>query len=205
MPPNDQDAVTAIRSELGSGESICWAARPSKGVIFHKEDWYLVPFSLLWGGFAIFWELGVSGFLGLEAHRGPFSWFMIVWGIPFVLIGQYMIWGRFVYSAWKKGRTYYAITDRRVIVVQEAWKRQIASAYLDTLPTLVKEGGTQGIGSLRFAETGLTRTGRRGGWGTWDSMSIGETPAFRDIEDPDAVYRLVTDLREKARSPRATF
>ena len=63
-------------------------------------------------------------------------------GIPFVLVGQYMIGGRFLYSAWKRKRTHYAVTSRRVLVVQDGWKRQMASAYIDTLPTLIKEGNS---------------------------------------------------------------
>jgi hypothetical protein len=34
-------------------------------------------------------------------------------------------------------------------------------------------------------------------------MSIGDMPLFRDIDDLDYVYRLVSDLREKARSPQS--
>ena len=62
-----QDSVAAIQPELLSGESILWAGQPNHRVVFHKEDVFLIPFSLLWGGFAIFWEAGVSGRLEKEA------------------------------------------------------------------------------------------------------------------------------------------
>jgi hypothetical protein len=42
---------------------------------------------------------------------------MVLWGVPFVVIGQYMIWGRFLYDAWLKPRTYYGITNRRVLIL----------------------------------------------------------------------------------------
>jgi hypothetical protein len=122
----------------------------------------------------------------------------MIWGIPFVVIGQYMIWGRFLYGAWKKKRTHYAVTNRRVIVVQDGWKRQMASNYIDTLPTLIKEGGSIGIGTLRFAQSESMWSGRRG-WEAWDGMAVGTVPTFIDIEDVDSVYRLVSDLREKVR------
>jgi hypothetical protein len=61
MPPSSQDSIVAVQPELLSGESIVWAGQPNTRVIFHKQDLYMVPFSLLWGGFAIFWEAGVSG------------------------------------------------------------------------------------------------------------------------------------------------
>ena len=61
MPQIDQASFEAVQPELTSGESILWAAQPNTSGIFHSEDLYLIPFSLLWGGFAIFWEAAVTG------------------------------------------------------------------------------------------------------------------------------------------------
>jgi hypothetical protein len=118
MPPIDQASFEAIQPELTSGESILWAAQPNTSGIFRREDLYLIPFSLLWGGFAIFWEAGVTGFWG-SSKTHPAPAFFMLWGIPFVVIGQYMIWGRFIVAAWKKRRTFYALTNRRAVVVQD--------------------------------------------------------------------------------------
>lgn len=201
MPQVNPDSLTAIQPELTSGESVLWAAQPNRRAILHKEDALLVPFSLLWGGFAIFWELGVMGYWGTGSRSGNPWVFGMLWGIPFVLIGQYMIWGRFFYSAWKKKRTHYAVTNRRVIVVQNGWHRQMASAYLDSLPTLIKDGRSNGLGTLRFAQAESMWSGRRG-WGAWDGMAVGNVPTFTDIDDVGYVYQLVSDLRERARTAK---
>ena len=123
MTQLDQASLAAIQPELTSGESVLWTGQPNQSKIFHKEDAFLVPFSLLWGGFAIFWEAGVAG-LWPSGPRSHETWiFGVIWGIPFVLIGQYFIWGRCLYAAWKKKRMHYAVTDRRVIVVQNGGTR----------------------------------------------------------------------------------
>ena len=88
-------------------------------------------------------------------------------------------------------------------MVQDGWKRQMASAYIDTLPTLIKEGNSRGIGTLRFAQQESMWSGRRG-WGAWDGMAVGNVPTFWDIEDVDSIYRLVADLREKTRTAKTT-
>jgi hypothetical protein len=202
MPQIDPSSAVAVQPELVPGESFVWAGQPKTSVIFHKEDALLIPVSLLWGGFAIFWEAGVSGMWGAQAH-GRWT-FGMLWGIPFVLIGQYLIWGRFFYVAWLKGRTYYAVTNRRVIVVQDGWTRQMASAYLDSLTSLIKEGGSNGFGILRFDQPPPMWSHKNRGFRGWNELSIGGVPTFIDIEDVDSVYRLVSDLRERARTARPT-
>jgi hypothetical protein len=168
-----------------------------------RPEWLidLISFSLFWGGFAIFWEAGVSGLWGKHSNG---QWiFGMLWGIPFVVIGQYLIWGRFVYAAWLKRRTYYAVTNRRVLVIQDGWKRQVASAYIDSLPSLSKEGCTNGIGILRFGpEENLWSNTR--GWRGWNALSFTGLPTFVDIDDVDSVYRLVSDLRERSRASKPT-
>ena len=143
MGPVETEIAVKLQSELLSGESVLWAGRPNPDVIFHSDDWYMIPFSLLWGGFAIFWEAGVLGYWGHNSKGAP-SMFMVIWGIPFVVIGQYVIWGRFFYDAWIKRRTYYAITNRRVLILQEGWKRKTSSTYLDSIPTIEREGSATG-------------------------------------------------------------
>jgi hypothetical protein len=68
--------------ELLPGETVQWTGRPNAAVIFHKEDWALIPFSLLWGGFAIFWLLGASGIGDFWTNRPDktFQWFGVIWG-----------------------------------------------------------------------------------------------------------------------------
>jgi hypothetical protein len=89
MPPITPNSLAAIQPELTSGESILWAGQPNTRVSFHKEDLFLIPFSLMWGGFAIFWEGAVAGYWGSSGTRSGQPWvFGMIWGIPFVLIGH---------------------------------------------------------------------------------------------------------------------
>lgn len=194
MQQIDADAYAAIQPELLSGETVLWAGRPSPKVIFHPSDRTTIPFSLMWGGFAIFWFMSVAGVTGLGSPAGHPWTFGVIWGIPFVLLGQYFIWGRFIHAAWLKRRTFYAVTNRRVIAIQRGWTPKTSATSIDNVPTINKEMRDDGIGTLCF---GVRPYSRRGNRTPIDDMSLGDITTFVDIEDAASVYRLVSDRQDK--------
>jgi len=111
------------------------------------------------------------------------------------MIGQYFLWGRFVYDGWIKRRTFYGVTSKRIIVIQEGWKRKSLFNYIDVLPTIEKEGSP--AGTLWFGPKLPLFTGRNQQNRSMSRFSVGNTPVFADIDDVDSVYRLVLDLREQ--------
>lgn len=170
---------------------------PNPRIIFHPDDWAMIPFSLLWGGFAIFWEAGVLGYWenGPKVHPTPS--FMVLWGIPFVLAGQYFIWGRFLTDYWLKRRTYYAVTNRRVLILQEGWKRKTRSCYLESIPDITREG--ENTGTLWLGQKLALFGGRGSPTRSMSRFSIdASVPVLADIDEVDLVYRLIRDLRERA-------
>src|SRR5215813_8507784 len=97
----DFDIENNLRQNLDSNERLIWAGKPKHGILFRTSDIFLVPFSLLWGGGAIFWETTAL------ATNAPF--FFKLWGIPFVLVGLYLIFGRFLIDAKRRANTIYGI------------------------------------------------------------------------------------------------
>ena len=193
----DALAAKAVQIELSPGELVLWAGRPEPGVHFRREDFFLVPFSLLWGGGVIF-MMAMALTEGRRNAEREAPLFLLVNLFVFLLIGQYFIWGRFVYSNWKKKRTFYAVTNRRVIGVQHGLRHRVSSAFLDNLPALELEAGRGGVGSLRFKES--EPMFNQMGMMVWDSMAMGASPTFRDVAEARELYQFVLRTREQARA-----
>lgn len=131
------DIEQSLRPELAPGERLLWSGQPAQGIRLRVADALLIPFSLLWGGFAIYWEVSV---LSMEAPG-----FFALWGIPFVLVGLYIIFGRFLTDAAVRKRTYYGLTNRRILIVSGLFSRTVRSLELRTLPEInLRDGGATG-------------------------------------------------------------
>lgn len=103
------DRRIQLKRLLRPGERLLWAGEPDPTVRFTKADRFLIPFSVLWAGFSVFWEAGV-----LSSGGSPF---FAVWGLPFVAMGFYITIGRFIWKARRKRQTTYVLTDRRAAIL----------------------------------------------------------------------------------------
>jgi hypothetical protein len=117
----------AFQDLLLDGERIAWSGRPAGGILFTGRDPFLIPFSLFWGGFAIFWEWMV-----LQAPKAPVI--MPLFGVPLVLVGLYFILGRFLVDAWLRSLTRYAVTNQRVLMLRLAPFSSFSAMAIDRLP-----------------------------------------------------------------------
>jgi hypothetical protein len=124
-------------------EEILWSGRPASGLLFTGQDIFLIPFSLLWGGFALF-----AAFSALTQAKEP--GFPALFLIPFVLIGLYLIVGRFIVDAWVRSGLRYALTNKRVLILRPTPFSKFTALNLDRLPELSLSEGANGRGTIRF-------------------------------------------------------
>jgi hypothetical protein len=191
------DVEARLRREFSSDEKLLWSGAPVQGLRFQTSDIFMIPFSLMWGGFAFFWEGAVLYASGVRVTAAPpyitgtyFS-FMALWGIPFCLMGLYIIFGRFFFDAAARAKTAYAVTDRRIIIARGNSVRSLA---LSALPEIeLKEGGN-GRGSIVFGVSGVF-TGT--GWPAWGFRRYGRPMMFDGIVKVREVYALILDTAHK--------
>ena len=178
---------------LLTGERILWSGQPRQGLALSGRDAFLIPFSLLWGGFAIFWNAMVwLAPIDSNSGSGP-GWFFKLWGLPFLVIGLYLIAGRFFHDARIRKKLFYGVTDQRVLVLRG---HKITSLDIHRLPRLELSEHRDGTGTLAFEEGSNMAWGGMNGFNWW-LPALGSTTQFFQIQNPRQVYELI---RNQARS-----
>jgi hypothetical protein len=187
----------SLRRELGRDERLLWSGAPEQGVRLRPSDALAIPFSLLWGGFAFFWEYSVL------QKGAPFIFGL--WGIPFVLIGLYMIVGRFFGDAYLRSRTQYGVTDQRVIIVSGWINREVKNLPLASLSDITLSERPGGAGSIQFGPNPFGVPMMFGsampGSGKRMPPMFDLLPRVRDVYN--VIMKAQQDLREPAPGDRA--
>src|SRR5581483_2783264 len=129
-----------IEGNLTQNEKVLWIGRPKQGIAFRSSDAFMIPFSILWCGFAFFWE-------GAAVMTDAPLLFKL-WGIPFVLIGLYITIGRFLFDARMRASTAYAVTNERAIVATVSKKQKIRSIDLRGNTDVNLEEKSDGSGNI---------------------------------------------------------
>ncbi|MBW4623719.1 MAG: PH domain-containing protein [Cyanosarcina radialis HA8281-LM2] len=151
-------------------------------------DIFIIPFSLIWCGFVIFWEVTVV------VSGAPL--FFILWGIPFVLVGLYFVFGRFIVDARTRERTFYGLTNERIIIVDGLFSPRIKSLNLRTLSDISLTERGDGSGTITFGPTHPMSNWVLPGW---PGAGLYASPSFDTIDRAKEIYNLIRQAQNTAR------
>ena len=175
-----------MKADLLSGrllpnERVLWSGRPGQGLLLSRRDVFLIPFSLLWCGFAVFWETGVVS--GKDAPA-----FFIFWGAMFVCIGLYFVFGRFLVDAWVRRGMFYAITNQRVLISRSPPFGKFTTLALAQIADVDLHERSDGRGDISFGKA-ASMWGRQN-MGLW-SPALDSVPQFLMIDGARGVFDLI--------------
>jgi len=172
---------------LFTGERILWSGQPKQGLALSGKDTFLIPFSLMWGGFAILWNalVWLAPFDG-NSGDDP-GWFFKLWGLPFLVIGLYLMAGRFFHDARIRKKLFYAVTNQRILVLRGS---KITSLDIHRLPRLELSEHRDGTGTLAFEASNSMSWGDMSGFSWWLPALSAGTQFFK-IQNPRKVYELI--------------
>ncbi len=171
------DEFSFCKPYLTEGEQVLWEGKPGKGKIFLKEDILMTPFSILWCSFAIFWTVTASsggGFFGL-------------FGVPFICVGLYLVFGRFFVRAYNRKRTFYVITNRKIL---RMCGRKVDMLEGRNIVSVSTENNKDGSGTVRFNENSEYSHMHRGN----QTLGINNIFMLENIPDLDKALQAIAGI-----------
>jgi hypothetical protein len=110
-----------------------------------------IPFTL----FSIVWTGGAATTVSKNGKASPF---FVLWGLMFVGIGLSMLLSP-LHAAWKAGRTYYVVTEKRAVIFERSWRLNIRSFEASAFAGFERNSRGGSAGDLIF-QRNIERRGR---------------------------------------------
>lgn len=133
-----QMQIEQIQQFLFSDEYVLWQGTPGKGVLLEKIDYFIIPFIIFW--LIIPTQVMIIAVLGGHIFESLFF-------VPFLLVGFYLLVGRFIIKKKIMSQTLYTITDKRVIFIEN---KKITFLDRKNLPEVSLELLKDGWGTINF-------------------------------------------------------
>ena len=165
---------------LDPDEKLIWQGAPATGLRFSGAGFILSFFGIFFLSFALFWvgmAASIGGGSGIEAAFPLF-------GVPFVLVGIWLVAGHWFFDAYKRKHARYALTSKRALIARTVFGRRMESYPIERGNQIRLISGT--LDTVHFAQkTYRTKNGTQ-------VKNIG----FRFIRDGQSVYDLLRKVQE---------
>lgn len=180
-----KDLNTELRQHLDNNENLLWVGQPQTGLVFRSADIFLIPFSILWCGFAIFW------FISAISSGAPFLFSLF--GLPFVAIGLFFVFGRFVVDAKQRENTMYGITEDRIIIKSGIFNKSVKTLNIRTISDIEYTEKNDGSGTISIGpKNPMMVWGNGMNW--WPGMK--PNPQLDLIPNVRKVYNQIIELQK---------
>ena len=109
------------------------------------------------------------------------------------------IFGRFVYKYWRKKNTYYALTNRRALILTRGLFGSFQSTYISNSQNIGLSMGARGTGSITFGNVPFWGAAYgNSGMGIFGGGFGSSVTAFYDIENAKRVYEMINEVRDNS-------
>jgi hypothetical protein len=191
----DRDIERELLPILGTGEELLWAGRPKAGLALRSSDAIMIPFSIVWCGFSIFWVVMAYS---MDAPI-PF----VLFGVPFVFIGLYLVFGRFFAEANRRSKTIYAFSRDRIIIRTGGRNTTVESIPIASLADLTLEQKADGSGTILLrpdiSTPGALNYSHNFNSSRGPARYVKMGPRLEMIDNVQSVYQRLLDLQRQIR------
>jgi hypothetical protein len=193
--PQDSNRIVeqAISSELSANEKILWCGQSRGGLQFNSINVMTIPIGVMW--------LLIGVIVGIifkqpsyAAQQSPFDQFTAsMFVIACFIVALFCIIGVFLVDMFWRKHTYYAVTNKRVMLVTKLFSSKVQSMALPQLPMKLTTKA-DGSGTIVFGSTGA------GGfiWSRDGRIRIFTAPpSFATIDDARNVHDIIFSAQQQ--------
>lgn len=170
---------------INGNEELIWSGKPQSGLIFGFEDLFLIPFSIIWLGFILFFIV--------IAEQTP-TFFSLL-AVPFIIVGVYFLVIRFFIDKWKRDKTLYGLTNQNIII---KCQNKIQIINIHSLSNISLEIFDNGFGTITF--------GHIHPYNNWYKKlglpALKLVPAFELIPNVKDVYNLILKIKNSSKNDK---
>jgi hypothetical protein len=179
---------------LDEGEHVLWQGRPDPGIEWRQMLSPTSLFGVVFTAFSLFWMGAAAAMIwGTGDAPGIFVLFPL-FGLPFLLIGLFMMGGNVVWAAYLRRSTIYSVTTRQVFIARDTGAgRTLEAIRIANITDIALEGGDPGTVRIDVARPLGFRTEKIDGP---DGMGMARSKrSFRLARLPEAarVFSLIRD------------
>lgn len=172
---------------LEPGERILWSGKPRQGFLLRRSDVFFIPFSIVWAAIAVWMEYApLTSPLPLEEK---------FWSILSIAVAAYILALRFVVDLLYRHFSYYALTDRRILIHAGLFKPTLTSLPLATQKDIHLDLRKDGSGDIVFGPLDPKAWMYTGGG--WPKFGEKLSPSFEMLKDAPDIYKRIVSQQKK--------
>ncbi len=168
-------------SYLFEGETLLWEGQPGRGLRFDKSALGQSGLGLFFFVFSLFW-------IGNAISQSGLSIFPL-FGLPFLAVGAYYLFGHLLWDAYTRSRTRYALTSERALIAKQVLGRRLETYPINPQTQIVLDEHKDRSASVFFAERRQPTSSKQ------KSFPYRRLIGFRWIKEGMEVYRLMSHVR----------
>ena len=189
MPSQPEPVHQLIAATLEPGEEVIWVGRPAQGFRLYWVDALTIPLAVLVG--VVFFRFGLGS--AREDEEGFAAIFFMFAGWTF-----FGAWQRIAWDRRRRARTFYALTDRRAVVLEEGTSPALRSVVLKTVKHLSHVTSRDGSGTIAFGQWWPDLPSVRRDMSARIFWRPRLVPSFEQIPDVQTVYELARNARSRS-------
>ena len=141
-----------VRSELIENEQLIWADRPVSERFYRKKIKAAIAGKVIIG-LIVLWILGVI-YTSFSSGNSP-ALALVFFALPLLFIARKLL-NKPAEARQRAEQTYYAITDKRLLIINDYKDKSVESYDLDKLEFVENAENKDGTGNVYFTKTLIT-------------------------------------------------